>query len=81
MSPRQGMTQGAGRAAGTAEEPWVCLKRSSTSVLLTRYHTSFIETKLLKGVALESARYVGKVAVQMKCKQRVFSSFCCRRNI
>lgn len=61
--PRQGMTQGAGRAAGTAEEPRVCLKRSSMSVLLTHYHTSFIETKLLKGVALELACYVGKVAV------------------
>lgn len=61
--PRQGMTQSAGRAAGTAEEPRVGLKRSSTSVLLTRYHTSFIETKLLKGVASESVRYIGKVTV------------------
>lgn len=62
-SPRQEMTQRAGRPAGMAGEPRVGLKRSSPSALLTRYHACFIETKLLKGAALELARYVGKVAV------------------
>ena len=62
-SPRQEVTQGVGRAAGTAEEPGVGLKRCLPSALLTHYHACFIETKLLKGAALESARYVGKVAI------------------
>jgi len=62
-SPKEQMTQGEGRVAGTAEEPRVGLKRCSPSALLTHYHACFIETKLLNGVALESACYVGKVAV------------------
>lgn len=80
-SPRQELTQCAERAAGIAEEPWVGLKKSSTSVLLTHYHACFIETKPLKEAALESACYIGKVPVQMKCEQRVFPCFCCRCNI
>lgn len=62
-SPRQEVTQGVGRAAGTAEEPGVGLKRYSPSALLTHYHACFIETKLLEGAALELVHYVGKVGV------------------
>lgn len=61
-SPRQGMTWGVGRVAGMAEEPGIGVKRCSPSALLTCYHACFIETKP-KGAALESARYVGEVAV------------------
>lgn len=50
------------RVAGMAEEPGIGVKRCSPSLLLTCYHACFIETKP-KGAALDSARYVGEVAV------------------